>query len=157
VTWTAKPPQAEYLMLDESDSTAFVRFHMRHGTGAAAGQAAADSLRGLLHGVSGCRAVRQTIIYYRVPLATTYPPGGALAASTGVFIFADGAGERVMVTVPGILPAMLLTSGPLAGVGIDTTHPDVAALVAAIIGGPYTTLNGGDITTLNEAYMEVRP
>lgn len=144
-------------MLDESDSTAFVRFHMRHGTGAAAGQAAADGLRGLLYSVSGCRAVRQTVIYYRVPSIAPYPPGGALAKETGVFIFADGAGERVMVTVPGILPAMLLTSGPLAGVGIDTTHPAVAALVAAIIGGPYTTLNGGDLTTLNEAYMEVRP
>jgi hypothetical protein len=47
-------------------------------------------------------------------------------------LLANDQGEFGQVVVPAINPALLLTTGPYAGMALDPTHPDVIAYVTAL-------------------------
>lgn len=53
----------------------------------------------------------------------------------GVFIFGSEPETMAIVRLPSIMPALLESGGPFAGIAIDLANPDVAAVVAALASG----------------------
>jgi hypothetical protein len=86
------------------------------------------------------------------------PPGvGADGHRQVVLLIRCDDDSLAVLAIPGVDPAVILASGPLAGVGIDMTHPAIAALVAALttgIGGtvPVSPL-GRPMVTVEAAYV----
>jgi hypothetical protein len=86
------------------------------------------------------------------------PPGvGADAHRQVVLLLRCDDGSIVALAVPGVEAGVVMATGPLAGVGIDTTNAAVVALVAALttgIGGaaPVSPL-GRRLVALEAAYV----
>jgi hypothetical protein len=64
------------------------------------------------------------------------PPGvGADAHRHVVLLLLCDDSTIAALPIPGVEAGIILTTGPLAGVGIDPAHPAIAALVAALTTG----------------------
>jgi hypothetical protein len=128
----------------------------------AAALARAAFFRGIVNPLSGCYPTQQKVQYTQkvvspAPHPTQADPGSD-ARIVGVFIFATATdSERAVIVVPSFDTSKTLTTGPLAGIAIDQADADVAAFVAEIISGPYTTISAADLAKLNAAYIQIRP
>jgi hypothetical protein len=71
-------------------------------------------------------------------LDTSDPTGaaGSTINQRSVLVFGTAAAERFTVSIPGLEAGLLLAPpDPYAGVGLDTSNPAIAALVAAHVTG----------------------
>lgn len=86
------------------------------------------------------------------------PAGESDNNRQGVFIFGEDPESLAIVRLPSIKTALLVASGPYAGIAIDQTAPAIAAFVSALASGlagvaacdPFA----GDLGDLAEAYMQ---
>lgn len=150
-------PYIWYQLVDASESLGTQQYHVNRGTAASAAQSAATSLRGTLQPCTGCAFLEQRYVLPFVELATPAPVAGVMAQRHGVFVFSTATPDQyAIIAIPGLLNSLLMTTGPGAGVAIDTTMPAVAALVAELTNGTWCNKYGYIITTLEAAYLQVR-
>lgn len=155
--WIDQQPQIIYTVRDGTDTSGLVKFHARAGVEAAAAHAGATQRRGLLAAVTGCVLVRQSVSYSRIESAPAAPLVGALAPFVGVFVFDTAtAGQFAVLTVPGLLPALLMTTGCAAGLDVDRTQPAIVALVEHLQSGSFCNPWGYQLGDLVAAYMQER-
>lgn len=130
---------------------------MQRGVSVAAAQSAATSLRGTLQTLTGCAFLEQRYTLPFVEMATPAPLVGTLTQRHGVFIFSTATPDQyAIIAIPGLLDTLLKTTGPGAGVAINTALPAVAALVAELTNGAWCNKYGYIITSLEAAYLQVR-
>lgn len=154
----AKQPLIGFTALDGTDSSAVARFWIHRGTEVSAAMSAAAAMRGRLVPLSSCAFIRQSVVYPFIEMAPAAPLAGAQATRVGVFVFATSEPDRyAIVEIPGILDAMLLTSGPGAGVQIDPAAPAVVNLVAELTSGRWCNPFGQVLIDLVAAFVQVRP
>lgn len=93
-----------------------------------------SALLPLIQAVSNC-AIEGCTISNTNYLSDARPGNGVDAHRQAILSFRCDDDSIAVVAVPGVNDAMILTSGPLAGVGIDTSHPAIVALASALISG----------------------
>lgn len=153
-----RQPQIGYTLVDASDTQGITRFNIRAGVEVAPAQAAAAQLRTRLGPLTGCRFLRQSIVYPFVDVYAPMPLSGFLAERMGVFVFATSEpGRYGIIEIPGIPESTLMTSGPGAFVQIDPAAPAVAALVAELVSGRWCNPFGQVLTALEAAFLQIRP
>jgi len=69
----------------------------------------------------------------------------------GTFVFTAANGLRTRLEVPGILEAVLTSSG-----AVDLTDLAAIAFIDQILGGLYSSNTGSDITAISAAYQKFR-
>lgn len=144
-------------MVDASSSKSTNRICVLRGLSTNAAFTAAATLHGMWRGVSGCSLIESSYVLPSVaeePLSST---PDSRVEFCGTFIFSTVTPQQyVILAIPGLLPTVVLTSGPFAGVGIDTAHPAVAALVTELESGKWCNPWGHVLVKLESAYVQVR-
>lgn len=119
--------------------------------------AGASALASIIAPITGCVLIRQRIIYKAVAVPKPATLDSSPVKRRGVFIFRDGSGgAQALVEVPGILESTLSTDEPGAGVLIDLSNADIAAVVSSIEAGIWVTPFGEDIVSIVTAYRQSR-
>lgn len=88
----------------------------------------------LMQAVSSC-AIEGCTLSNTNYLSDARPENGVDGHRQGVLSFRCDDDSIAVLAIPGINNAMILSSGPLAGVGIDTSNLAVIALASALITG----------------------
>jgi hypothetical protein len=149
-----RQPYIEYTLRDDSSSTTVRRFHIARGTQIDAGLSAATSLRGPVAALSGCVFLDQAVVYESVEPRPAAPLAGVMAGQVGTFVYSCAEpGEYAIVLVPGIRDEVLLAEGPQAGIAINTEHPAVLALTAALTAA-WCNPFGFAILSLEAAFLQ---
>jgi hypothetical protein len=127
-------------------------------------KALADELAPLLAAISDA-----ALLDYNVNLAvydTAQPAPGSPSdvEIKGVFLLKTEDNFRASLAVPSIKESCLIADGARAGIDIDLTNVDVAALVDALVDGVTVGIityepsdrRGSDITQVVDAYKQIR-
>jgi hypothetical protein len=86
--------------------------------------------------VSNCALWKVTVHLRYLDNADPVGAAGSSINQRSVLVFGTAAAERLSVSIPGLETALLLAPpDPYAGVGLDTSNPAIAALVAAHVTG----------------------
>jgi len=151
----ARQPQLIYSMRDDSGTLAMLRFSVRRRE-AAMLMAGAAASRPILAGISDCVAERWAVTYGYTTTAAQ-PNTGAQNKICGLFVFSTvEPGQYAVCALPGIRQALVLTEGPMAGVGLNTDAPEVQAFVSAMIAGVWCNPFGVQIAQLEAAFVQIR-
>lgn len=154
----ARQPMIGFTALDSTESSAVLRFNIRHGVEAVPGMSAAAQLRGRLEALTSCTFVRQSVVYQFTAPTIARPPAAASVSRVGVFIFATALADTyAIVEVPGLDDSHLVTSGPAAGVKISPDDPAVQAFAAELTSGRWCNPFGAVLVDLVEAFLQIRP
>lgn len=155
---TLLQPTVGITLLDETASTATMQLNTAHGTPAAAGKAAANTLRSVVQPATTCRVVAGRFTLTASEQSPAAAAAGGRSWRAGVFIFTTAEPDQfVIISVPGLRSDLVMTSGPGAGVEIDTTIEAVSDFIAAFIAGPWCSPFGLAPTALLAAIYQVRP
>lgn len=100
----------------------------------AGAQAHLAALLPLIAAVSNC-AIEGATLSNTNYISDALPGVGADAHRQVVLLLRCDDDSLAALAIPGVDPAVILATGPLAGVGVDLAHPAVAALVAALVTG----------------------
>lgn len=140
-------------LLDETGSRSTVSFDVPEGTLADVALTAANAVRALLASVTGCAVVTQSLTYSQFDTTPEAPTAGSRVEKKGVLVFRTAAGKTVKYEIPGIEPALVLTSGRL-----NEDAVTLAALVAAMTAADavFSDSNGSDLVSLASAYERYR-
>lgn len=153
----ATQPYIWFQLRDASNTLATQRYHIHHGAEAAAGLAAATTMRGRLSGCSSCAIIEQRYVLPFVELFPNDPQAASDVRRCGVFVFSTAEPDQWFVlAVPGIRDELLTVDGVAPGVLINQDAPEVAALVEEMTSGRYCNPFGHIITQLEAAYLQVR-
>lgn len=134
-------------MRDASGSVGYTKVGVTSGTSEAAALSALWALGGLLASASGAVPV-SVAVTYRTVVSDGRAPAGSDVGPQLVMVFGTGdPGEYAVIKVPGA-PSDMFTSDGGAVEG-DTR---VAALVAALVAGPWANPFGAELTTLVTAF-----
>ncbi len=153
-----RQPHIGFTAQDSTGSYGLLRFTFRHGVDRASAYATATSMRGLIGAVSGATLVRQSIVYSATETAPFSVDSSADVVQCGVLIFScETEGEYAIVPIPGILPEMLMQTGPGAGILIDIQQPAIAAILAELTNGTHTNQWGYLITSFETGFLQLRP
>lgn len=144
-------PTVTFTLVDETGSKSAAQLSIPAATTVADARTAADALTPLIQAVTGC-----SIEGYAINFSTTETAPAPAAANSrverkGVLTFRTAAGKIATVSIPGIIDAIVLSSGR-----IDDDNADVAALVADLLAPPWSDSNGSDLAALVEAYEKFR-
>jgi hypothetical protein len=117
----------------------------------------ATALASILLPLSGASLVAIRIRYrsaFEEPVPAT---GDTPITRTGIFFF-DCGGELpdALISVPAIKDDVLVSSGPSAGVEIDTTNGYVSSFIAAVVENGVSSPFGDDIASFVIAYLQSR-
>lgn len=126
--------------------------HVPRSASLATIDAAANTFRDAVSGISECVFTSQRITFPAVVVPPPDAPGSTLAYHAGVFIFGCTNGEYAIISLPAIRPALLMPDG----VTINQADPDVAAFIAAIESGVWGNPFGETVLTLEAAYLQYR-
>lgn len=143
---------------DNDGAESFSLVNLPSSTAISSALSFATSWRGLASAISTAFCFGYDLI---IRFAENTVPAAGGASDTdrrGVFIFGDDPGQLAVVRVPSIDLALLESSGPYAGIRIDQTNTDIAAIIDALCNGlagvqpcdPF----GNDITLISQAYKE---
>lgn len=145
--------EAQIHFRDDDGATTYTQLNYLEPGGARAHLAA---LLPLLATGSNC-AVYAAKLSNRYLVSDTPPGVGADAHQQVVLLLRCDDDSLAVMAVPGVNPAVVLTSGPTAGVGIDLNHSAIAALVSAlttgIAGARPVSPTGHAFTALEAAYV----
>jgi hypothetical protein len=151
----AAQPAAEvtFTLLDETGSRASMSLSVPYATLAADAEAAADALNPLIQAVTGCAIIGQSVTYSKIETDAAAPAAGSRVERKGVFVLRAANAKTVSYSVPGVLDALIKSTGQ-----IDEDEANAAALVAALVDGanPWSDSNGGALTSLVKAYERYR-
>lgn len=150
-------PYIQFQLVDDSESLATQRYHVHRGTQPATAHNAATNLRGRIGAMSGCAFLQQSYVLPAVEVATPNTIPGVVTQQYAVFVFSTTEiGQYAIIAIPGVRFELLMTTGPGAGVLLDTEHAAVAALVAELTNGSWCNQFGYILTELEAAYRQVR-
>lgn len=152
----AQRPQLQFSLVDASDSIGNTSVWLPNGVTVATAVAAADTFRTAVAPCTDAVFVRQAVIYGFVEAPKPDPGDESDVTRVGVFIFLTASDEYAVITINGIVPGVLLTTGPGAGLLIDVTHTGVAALVDELISGDWCNPFGEQLVSLEAAYVQIR-
>jgi hypothetical protein len=123
----------------------------------AAAEAQANNLASAVLALSGAILVKMRIVYKADLKDASLVADAPTIKQTGVFIFStEDDNPYAVVEVPGLKDSVLVTTGPGAGVDIDTGNPDAADFIAIVEDGIYCSPFGDDIATIVTAYLQSR-
>ncbi len=147
--------ELQYLDSTGTKGTTTVKYPL--GTTYAVIDASASAFASLIAPITGCVLIRQRIIFKATVTPRDVPDTGSLIHNAGVFVFSNGEDNpNTIVSVPGILDAVLVTVGPTAGYEIDDTNSDVDAFLTLVADGIYTNPFADDVVQLEAAYRQSR-
>jgi len=150
-------PVLELQYVDASGSRGAVTVKYPADTTVAVIDAQATVLASLIAPITGCTLIRQRIIYRSVELPRPDADTGSYIFRSGLFILScDDDAPAAIATVPGIIDDVLLTSGPTAGYGIDTSHSLIIDFFDAVLGLNATNIFGDLIDGIAAAYLQSR-
>lgn len=150
-------PYIWFQVIDDSDSLATQRFHVRRGTPVSAAHSSAANLRARMGGCSGCAYLIQDYVLPGVELFPPDPLDGSDVRRCGVFVFGTASADQFgIVVVPGLRAELVKVEGRGAGVELRQDDPAVAGLIAELISGRWCNPFGYVLTTLEAAYAQVR-
>ena len=114
-----------------------------------------------IQAISNCKILRFGIFAEFKETMPSAPAIGVSVDTSGAFLFDTADSSIDAVRVPGFDTSLTLSSGPLAGIAIDTMASDIAAMISAIIAGlagvqPCDDWSS-DITAINTAFVEAIP
>jgi hypothetical protein len=132
----------------QEDDRATVIFYFRDDDGAVTHQpmyvpvallgyavAAAKDFAELLKAVSDCALWKFTVIYSAQDDGAAVARPGSDARQQSVLLFETADADRYALSIPGLVASKLLQPpSPYAGVQIDASDPDIAALTGATTG-----------------------
>lgn len=145
------PPVVTFSWEDETGSRSNTQVSIPAATTVADARTAAEALATEMAATTGCVLTGYSIAYSTTETAPGLALEGSRVEQKGNFVFRTAAGKLCRVTVPGILGANVLPSGR-----IDEDAATVAALIASLLGAPWSDSNGADLSALVEAYESFR-
>jgi hypothetical protein len=117
----------------------------------------ASALSSLIAPITGATLIRQRIIYKAAERPRPDADAGSYIFRSGIFLMmTNPPSPAAIVVVPAIIDAVLLTSGPTAGYGIDRSNSDIIAFFDAVIALNATNVFGDTITAIEAAYLVSR-
>lgn len=141
---------------DAKVSTCLIRFPV--STSIPTLQGLVTSWIALVQAVSSAVCIRATITVGWRETSHPYPGETSDSGRSGTFLFDTAASTIASFRIPSLMEDYIGYTGPLAGIVIDTTSPDIQSVINAIsdgISGAYPCDPfGADITTLSSAFME---
>jgi hypothetical protein len=144
-------PTIRVSVADASGSIGHFGLWLRANTEAAAALGALAQLRALLP--TDCTPVYGNVRYEVLDL--TPDPGAGDRTRAGVFVFETSEpGQLAVLSVPGLRPDLV---GPTAPHLVDTAHPAVSALIAALQSGLWVNPFGYSLGTCIAALVEILP
>jgi len=148
-------PRVRLVARDRTNSDTSLSWAIRSNATLASASVAFGQAVSLVIAMSDCAIVAGQVEYRFNETQPDQATG--LGDSVGVFVFAGAvAGEYAIVAVPGIRSDLLITTGTLAFVEIDSTHPDVLAFTTAVTSGIFVTPFGVEITSYDSAIIQER-
>ena len=152
-----RQPHISYAAVDQTGSTATLRFNIKTGLSVASAMQNATNFRSIINALSSCTITRQSVVYRFTPENRNEPLEDSSVHNVGVFIFTTSDSEQyAMFVLPGIDESVLMTTGPGAGILIDATNPLIVALVEQITSGLWYSQFGYQIDELVIAFRQVR-
>lgn len=145
------PPTVTFTYEDETGSTSSTQLSIPAATTIADARTAADGLLAELAANTGCIITGYSIAFSTIETAPGVAAAGARVEEKGNLVFRTAAGKLTKVTVPGILPGVVLASGRL-----DEDAATLATLIASLTGGIWTDSNGSDLVALDSLYQSFR-
>lgn len=150
-------PMIELVYNDASGSTAMLTAWLQADTTVAAADDAIGVLSAALASLTGCTLVRTRIVYKFRADTPAVAEIGSLITQQGVFMYdctVDGPG--FILSVPGLVDDVIITTGVLAGIGIDTSDSRVTDLTDVLIENDCTNAFADTITALATAFVQSR-
>lgn len=147
----------ELVWQDETGSNAMTTLYASSGSTVAEIDDLATAISSILASLTDAVLVKQRIKYISVPEAPVAAGGSTPVTRNGIFFFSTGSSTPdALLAIPGIKDSVLVTSGPLEGVGIDLTNSDVIAFRDAVLSLPFSNPFGDEFTSLFAAYLQSR-
>lgn len=157
MTWLAQQPRVLWSVLDGSASLGMLTAYLPAGATVAAATSGAAARRALIAPVTGCVFVRESVIYSSIESAPVAPAASASALAAGVLMFSTGEQTQLgLVSIPGLLPNLLVVDGCAAALDIDRAHPAIAALVSHLVSSGYSNPFGYTLASAIAGYMQQR-
>jgi hypothetical protein len=143
---------------DSSGSAAGVQAWIRSGSTVAQAEGALITFTNVVGALSAAAIVSRHVVFRAAMSPRPDPPGFALGAGQGVFIFSCGIPDRyAIVAVPAIRADFLIIGGPGDRILIDLTAPAVVAFVDELITGGWCNPFGYQLESLLAAFYQWRP
>lgn len=152
----AQRSQLTFSVLDGSGSIGNMSLWLADGAELGTAITAADTFRGLVGPCTGAVFTRQAVVYRAVEVPRPSAAEGSDATRVGVFIFSTASEEFAIVEIAGILESTLMTTGDGAGLLLDTSNADIAALVAQLLSGLWSNPFGYQLLALEAAFVQIR-
>lgn len=147
----------ELVWQDESGSTSATTLFAPSSSTVEDIDAGITVLASFLAPLTGCVLVKQRIKYVSAPFDPVLLTGGSPITKTGLFFFSTGPSTPdASIGIPGIKDSLLITDGPLAGVGIDLTNSDVLSFAASVVDNGFSNPFGDVFVSLFAAYVQSR-
>lgn len=142
---------------DETLSVGTMRTTVVRGLSAVAGLSAAADFRSTVAPMTSCAITSSEYVLVLKETRPAKASAGARVWRGGLFIFETAVIDKyLIVSVPGLNPAYVMTTGPGAGNDIDLTIQPVIDFIEAIISGPWCNPFGHSPTVLAIAVYQIR-
>lgn len=147
----------ELVWQDVTGSTAVTTLYQPSSLTYADIDAFATAAASILASLTDCVLIKQRIKYISVADILVAVAGGSPITRTGIFFFSTGTSTPdSLVSIPGIKDSILVTDGPMEGVGIDLSNPDVITFADLVSVNPICSPFGDDFVSLFAAYLQSR-
>jgi len=138
-------------LLDGTGNRAQVRAHVPAASLAATVLANLAGTATVMQAITGCTIEAFGVSYAQKDPVAAAPAADSRVENKGTFVFTAANGLRTRLEVPGILEAVLTSSG-----AVDLTDLAAIAFIDQILGGLYSSNTGSDITAISAAYQKFR-
>jgi hypothetical protein len=156
----ARALEVRWWFVDDNGKFSHFSLNLPALTAFATARARAEAMIPRAAAISRCAFAGYELHQEVVEINPGTPDPDSDANWAGVFIFNTSlAGQRFLLYVPGVKDSILTTSGDFPGIAIDTSNPDVAALINECIDGTAPNLvgwQGNDLDSFSVAYKQWR-
>jgi hypothetical protein len=154
---TTKQPLLSLSVLDGSSSAGKLKFWLQSGISVSQAMIEGDGIRLPLSSLINGAFTRQSVTYRSFVDSPPPPNASSMVDHSATLIFSTTNPEQyAMVTIPAVLPSVVLQTGINAGLVLDTGNPAVISLVNTITSGLWCNQFGYDIVELAATLIERR-
>lgn len=147
----------ELVWRDETGSRAVTQLNAQSSATYAEIDASATALASILASLTDAVLVEQRVRYKSAFETTSLAGGDTPITRTGIFFFSTGSSTPdSLISVPSIKDSILVTDGPMEGVGIDLSNADVIAFGDAVVSNGFSNPFGDVFDSLFAAYLQSR-
>ena len=147
----------ELVMQDETGSTSAITLFASSSLEYADIDTALSGVVSMFVSLSGATLITQRVRYKWVPDEPVTAGGSTPIARTGIFFFSTGPSTPdSLVSIPSVKDSILVTSGPMDGVGIDLSNADVITFASAVVDNGFSSPFGDVFELLFAAYLQSR-